>query len=68
MAGRKRLSDAECAAEYWRAEAQVEWADRLLTPDLDEWVSLAEAWERFATMPHAFPAQASVGFMTPADC
>ena len=54
----KRLTDAECAAEYWRAEAEVLYFD----PDVDHlaWsqaVSRQEIINRFASRPHALEVQ-----------
>lgn len=51
----KHLTDAECAAEMWRAEAEVLYFD----PDAEparwsEAVTRQDAWHRFATLPHAF--------------
>ena len=50
----KRLTDAECAAEYWRAEAEILYFD----PEVDHlaWsqaVSRQEIINRFATRSHA---------------
>ena len=50
----KRLTDAECAAEYWRAEAEILYFD----PEVDHlaWaqaVSRQEIINRFVTHPHA---------------
>ncbi|MGN6653828.1 MAG: hypothetical protein ACTHJ9_00635 [Rhodanobacter sp.] len=64
---RKRLTDTEVAAEYWRAE--LDWA--LITEGY-RWLGICEGWSadeasakgrdqalrRFATMPHAFDAEA----------
>lgn len=50
----KRLTDAECAAEYWRA-LTIQFA----TPHGAPWGSRREegrrvaTWHRFATLPHA---------------
>ena len=52
----KRLTDAECAAEYWRAEA-----DALRShPAVESWsarpidtICREHIWHRFATTPHA---------------
>lgn len=45
----KHLTDAECAAEYWRAGwvASLDFHDER---EADE----ASTWHRFATHPHAF--------------
>ena len=50
----KRLKEAQCAAEYWRAEAEILYFD----PEVDHlaWaqaVSRQEIINRFATHPHA---------------
>ena len=48
----KHLTDAECAAEYWRAEhhyLRFEDGD----PGQYKAVTQAETWHRFATQPHA---------------
>ena len=53
----KKLTDAECAAEYWQAVA-VHWftaLDPVGDPELAieaAW-SEVETWHRFATCPHA---------------
>lgn len=51
---KKRMTDAECAAEYWRAEAEILYFD----PEVDHlaWsqaVSRQEIINRIATRPHA---------------
>ena len=55
----KRLKDAECAAEYWRAEAgfmaldkvlRVGWSNR--DPVANE-AARADTWKRFMDAPHA---------------
>lgn len=51
---KKRLTDSECAAEYWRAEAEILYFD----PEVDHlaWsqaVSRQEIINRIATRPHA---------------
>lgn len=55
----KHLTDAECAAEYWRAEAEhtamrngegVGWSSAEVMAALEREV---EVWERFAIQPHA---------------
>ena len=55
----KHLTDTECAAEYWRAEAEhtgmrngegVGWSSAEVMGALEREV---EVWERFATHPHA---------------
>ena len=53
---RKRLTDAECAAEYWRA-----YADALRShPATESWsarpidtICREHIWHRFVTRPHA---------------
>ena len=49
LADPKRLTDAECAAEYWRALREDEWDDYLLDdgygpPNIDPWGK--EWWPR----------------------
>ena len=60
----KKLTDAECAAEYWRAEADhtgmrngegVGWSSAEVMAALEREV---EAWQRFATHPHASEVEA----------
>lgn len=61
---RKHLTDAECAAEYWRAEidANGDWERTYPTHDEDHplWERYltsskqSSVWHRFATTPHAF--------------
>ena len=55
----KKLTDSECAAEYWRAEAEhtgmrngegVGWSSAEVMAALEREVS---TWHRFATHPHA---------------
>ena len=55
----KKLTDAECAAEYWRAEAEqtgmrngegAGWSSAEVMAALEREVS---TWHRFATQPHA---------------
>ena len=55
----KRLTDAECAAEYWRAEVgfmaldkvlRVGWSNR--DPVANE-AARADTWKRFMDAPHA---------------
>ena len=67
----KKLTDAECAAEYWRAEADVarmDWGgheeddrdDPTYTMSFKSepvWGRLA-TWHRFATQPHASEVEA----------
>ena len=53
----KRMSDAECAAEYWRAEhhyLRFEDGD----PGQYKAVTQAETWHRFATQQHASEVEA----------
>lgn len=60
----KQLSDAECAAEFWRAEINQngDWEKTYPFHDEDHplWERYltsskqAETWYRFATTPHAF--------------
>ena len=50
----KRLTDAECAAEYWREQAEW-WVGMHQKGPTAEGVDIRRAviWERFATRPHA---------------
>lgn len=50
----KRLTDAECAAEYWREQAEW-WGGMHQKGPTAEGVDIRRAviWERFATRPHA---------------
>lgn len=50
----KRLTDAECAAEYWREQAEW-WVGMHQKGPTAEGVDIRRAviWERFATHPHA---------------
>lgn len=53
----KKLTDAECAAELWRAEhhyLRFEAGD----PGQYKAVTQAETWHRFATQPHASEVEA----------
>ena len=53
----KKLTDAECAAEYWRAEhhyLRFEDGD----PGQYKAVTQAETWHRFATHRHASEVEA----------
>ena len=53
----KKLTDAECAAEYWRAEhhyLRFEDGD----PGQYKAVTQAETWHRFATQQHASEVEA----------
>ena len=46
----KRLKDAECAAEYWRAMFGAEYE----TPHgYERQIVIVRTWHRFATCPHA---------------
>ena len=53
----KRLTDAECAAEYWREQAEW-WGGMHQKGPTAEGVDIRRAviWERFATHPHALDA------------
>ena len=55
LADPKRLTDAECAAEYWRAAS--DFRDRLrhgrAGDDLNPEWGRRLIWHRFATRPHA---------------
>lgn len=51
--GSNRLTDAECAAEYWRAEAEVLYFDSHF--EGEKWsaaVARQDVIDRFATHPH----------------
>ena len=50
----KRFTDAECAAEYWREQAEW-WGGMHQKGPTAEGVDIRRAviWERFATRPHA---------------
>ena len=50
----KRLTDVECAAEYWREQAEW-WGGMHQKGPTAEGVDIRRAviWERFATHPHA---------------
>ena len=54
LADPKRLTDAECAAEYWREQAEW-WGGMHQKGPTAEGVDIRRAviWERFATHPHA---------------
>lgn len=60
----KKLTDAECAAEYWQAEAEhtgmrngegVGWSSAEVMAALEREV---EVWHRFANHPHASEVEA----------
>lgn len=55
----KHLTDAECAAEYWRAEAD-EQINFITNEDdagaVDAYQHIRGTWHRFATHPHASEA------------
>ena len=53
----KHLTDAECAAEYWRAEHHYLRFDDG-DPGQYKAVTQAETWHRFATQPHASEVEA----------
>ena len=53
----KRLTDTECAAEYWRAEHHYLRFDDG-DPGQCKAVTQAETWHRFATQPHASEVEA----------
>lgn len=52
----KRLTNAECAAEYWQAEVDARdhaiAIDYGMAPDHDMPVLVADTWHRFAACPH----------------
>ena len=53
----KKLTDAECAAEYWRARHQVTAMARvaeIAAPgEVPKSLKMRDTWHRFATHPHA---------------
>ena len=59
LADPKRLTDAECAAEYWRAAS--DFRDRLrhglAGDDLNPEWGRRLIWHRFASRPHALEVQ-----------
>lgn len=61
----KRMTDAECAAEFWRAEGDhclasegydIDWFSGDLLRDEDIACDVHATWHRFATRPHALDA------------
>lgn len=61
----KRMTDAECAAEFWRAEGDhclasegydIDWFSGGLLRDEDIACDVHATWHRFATHPHALDA------------
>lgn len=56
LTAQKHLTDAECAAEYWRAEADEQINLSTNEDDagaVDAYRHLRTTWHRFATHPHA---------------
>ena len=53
----KKLSDAECAAEYWRARHTALCHDGG-DPGWSNAIRRAVTWHRFATQPHASEVEA----------
>ena len=60
LGAHKRLKDAECAAEYWRAEADemvhsYTWYDSEFRDEEadDAYAHIRSTWHRFARTPHA---------------
>lgn len=51
----KRLSYSDCSAEYWRAKADLGTIEAVLVSP-GAMKKRIKTWERFATTPHAFPA------------
>ena len=52
----KRFTDAECAAELWRAEAETTTASLNHCPECPGCQAIVDeelTWHRFATRPHA---------------
>ena len=65
LGAHKRLKDAECAAEFWRAEGDhclasegydIDWFSGGLLRDEDIACDVHATWHRFATHPHALDA------------
>ena len=59
------MTDAECAAEFWRAEGDhclasegydIDWFSGDLLRDEDIACDVHATWHRFATHPHALDA------------
>ena len=48
----KRLTDAECAAEFWRAKSSY-WTSRAMERNPNRAAFELSAFDRFATRPHA---------------
>ena len=62
LGAHKRLKDAECAAEFWRAEGDhclasegydIDWFSGDLLRDEDIACDVHATWHRFAACPHA---------------
>ena len=55
----KRLTDAECAAEFWRATSETTTAALNHCPECPGCQAIVDeelTWHRFATRPHALEA------------
>ena len=48
----KKLTDAECAAEYWRAKADLATIEAVLVSPA-AMNARVRVWHRFATQPHS---------------
>ena len=53
----KKLTDAECAAEYWRAKADLATIEAVLVSPA-AMNARVRVWHRFATHPHASEVEA----------
>ena len=53
----KHLTDAECAAEYWRAKADLATIEAVLVSPA-AMNARVRVWHRFATQPHASEVEA----------
>ena len=53
----KKLTDAECAAEYWRAKADLATIEAVLVSPA-AMNARVRVWHRFATQPHASEVEA----------
>lgn len=59
LADPKRLTDAECAAEFWRATSETTTAALNHCPECPGCQAIVDeelTWHRFATRPHALEA------------
>lgn len=53
----KKLTDAECAAEYWRAKADLATIEAVLVSPA-AMNARVRVWHRFAAQPHASEVEA----------